>query len=81
MPYEGVKGETLIKPFKLENIYHTKKLSYYCHKKDKVPEYLKYHIAVQHVIMNIFGKQIKILTLAFRNIVAQIKSHCFKITC
>ena len=53
IPYVGVKGETLIKnlvrklkrhidkPFKLRNIYRTKKLSYYCHTKDKVPEYLK----------------------------------------
>ena len=48
-PYAGVQGETLIKnlarklkrhidePFKLRNIYCTKKLSYYCNTKDKVP--------------------------------------------
>ena len=28
-------------PFKLRNIYRTKRLSYYCNVKDKVPEYLK----------------------------------------
>ena len=56
IPYAGVQGETLIKnlvrklkrhidkPFKLRNIYRTKKLSYYCNTKDKVPEYLKSHI-------------------------------------
>ena len=53
IPYAGVQGETLTKnlvrklkrnidkPFKLRNIYHTKKLIYYCNTKDKVPEYLK----------------------------------------
>ena len=31
------------KSFKLRNIYRTKKLSYYCNTKDKVPEYLQSH--------------------------------------
>ena len=31
-------------PFKLRNTYRTKKLTYYCNTKDKVPEYLKSHI-------------------------------------
>ena len=56
IPYAGAQGETLIKnlvrklkghidkPFKSRNIYRTKKLSYYCNIKDKVPEYLKSHI-------------------------------------
>ena len=55
--YAGVQGETLIKnlvktlkkyldkPFKLRNSYHTKKVSYYCNTKDKLPEYRKFHIA------------------------------------
>ena len=34
-------------PFKLRNIYCTKKLSYYCNTKDKVPEYLKYHLVYE----------------------------------
>ena len=53
IPCAGVQGKTLIKnlvrklkrhidkPFKLRNIYRTKKLSYYCNTKDEVPEYLK----------------------------------------
>ena len=56
VPYAGVQGETLIKnlviklkrdldkPFKLQNIYHMKKLSNNCNIKDKVPEYLKSYI-------------------------------------
>ena len=59
IPYAGVQGETLIKnlvrklkrhidkPFKLRNIYRTKKLSYCCNTKDKVPEYLKSHIVYE----------------------------------
>ena len=59
LPYAGVQGETLIKnlvrklkrhidkPFKLRNIYRTKKLSYFCNTKDKVPEYLKSHIVYE----------------------------------
>ena len=59
IPYTGVQGETLIKnlvrnlkrhidkPFKLKNIYRTRKLSYYCNTKDKVPEYLKSHIVYE----------------------------------
>ena len=59
IPYAGVKGETLIKnlvrklkrhidkPFKSRNIYRTKKLSYYCDTKDKVPEYLRSHIVYE----------------------------------
>ena len=34
----------LDKPFKLRNIYRTKTLRYYCNTRDKVPEYLKYHL-------------------------------------
>ena len=59
IPYAKVQGEKLIKnlvkklkrhidePFKLRNIYRTKKLSYYCNTKDKVPEYLKSHIVYE----------------------------------
>ena len=59
IPYAGVQGEKLIKnlvkklkrhidePFKLRNICRTKKLSYYCNTKDKVPEYLKSHIVYE----------------------------------
>ena len=32
---------------KLRNIYCTKKLSYYCNTKDKVPEYLKSHVVYE----------------------------------
>ena len=57
--YARVQGEKLIKnlvkklkrhidePFKLRNICRTKKLSYYCNTKDKVPEYLKSHIVYE----------------------------------
>ena len=57
--YARVQGEKLIKnlvkklkrhideSFKLRNIYCTKKLSYYCNTKDKVPEYLKSHIVYE----------------------------------
>ena len=59
IPYAGVQEETLIKnlvrklkrhidkPFKLRNLYRTKKLSYYCNTKNKVPEYLKSHIVYE----------------------------------
>ena len=59
IPYADVQVETLIKnlvrklkrhiykPFKLRNIYRTKKLSYYYNTKDKVPEYLKSHIVYE----------------------------------
>ena len=59
IPYAGVQGERLIKNlvrklkshieklFKLRNIYRTKKLSYYCNRKNKVPEYLKSHIVYE----------------------------------
>ena len=59
IPYAGVQGEKLIKnlvkklkrhideSFKLRNTYCTKKLSYYCNTKDKVPEYLKSHIVYE----------------------------------
>ena len=58
-PYAGVQGEKLIKnlvrklkrhitePSKFRNIYRTKKLSYYCTTKDKVPEYVKSHIVYE----------------------------------
>ena len=56
IPYAGVQGEKLIRnlvkklkrhidePFKSSRVYRTKKLSYYCNTKDKVPEYPKSHI-------------------------------------
>ena len=57
IPYAVVQGEILItnlvrklkrhldRPFKLRNIYQTKK--YYCNRRDKVPEYLKSHLVYE----------------------------------
>ena len=59
VPCARVQGGKLIKnlvkklkrhidePFKLRNIYCMKKLSQYCNTKDKVPEYLKFHIVYE----------------------------------
>ena len=59
IPYAGVQGEKLIKslvrklerhmdkPFKFRNTYRTKRLSYYCNTKDKVPEYRKSHMVYE----------------------------------
>ena len=59
IPYAGVQGEKLIKnlfiklkrhidePFKLRSFYRTKKLSYYCNKKDKASEYLISHMVYE----------------------------------
>ena len=84
IPYAGVQGETLIKnlvrklqrhidkPFKLRNIYPTKKLSYYCNTKDKVPEFLKSHIVYEFCCP---ACNIKYIGKTDRNFVARVQEQ------
>ena len=56
IPCAGAQGDRLVKnvmkklkriisqPFILKNIYKTTKMSYYCNTKDRIPDYLKFHV-------------------------------------
>ena len=84
IPYAGAQEETLIKnlvrklkrhidkPFKLRNIYRTKKLSYYCNTKHKVPEYLKSHTVYEFCCQ---ACNIKYIGKTDRNFGTRVQEH------